>query len=163
MAKAVIKNGFFLFWGQWPSNWQTSAMTIDGFQYNCVEQYMMAEKARLFGDEETRAAILSSARPDEQKALGRKVRGFDEPTWEKARYQVVLRGTVEKYRQNSGLRHFLLSTDAEFVECSPTDRVWGIGMRRQDPGATDPKKWRGLNLLGKAITEARAIIRGESP
>lgn len=160
MDHPEIRDGYALFWGQWPSNWQMSPMELDGVQYNCVEQYMMAEKARLFGDEDARARILSSGEPREQKHLGRTVRGFDEAVWGKARYQVVLRGTIEKYRQNHELRSLLLATgEAEFVECSPTDTVWGIGMRRENPGSTDPKRWRGLNLLGKAITEARAIIR----
>jgi ribA/ribD-fused uncharacterized protein len=160
MDHPEMRDGYALFWGQWPSNWQMSAMELDGVQYNCVEQYMMAEKARLFGDEETRDRILMAAEPREQKALGRKVRGFDEAAWEKARYQIVLRGTLEKYRQNPELRSLLLATgNAVFVECAPDDTVWGIGMRRQDPGSTDPRKWRGLNLLGRAITEARTIIR----
>ncbi len=160
MEHPEIRDGYALFWGQWPSNWQVSFMTVDGVQYNCVEQYMMAEKAKFFGDEGTRSRILASGEPKEQKALGRLVKGFDEATWEKSRYDIVLRGTIEKYRQNPELRSLLLATgNAEFVECSPTDRVWGIGMRRQDPGSTDPKRWRGLNLLGKAINEARSIIR----
>ncbi len=46
----LIKNGLALFWGDWPSNWQPSPFTLDGVVYNCVEQWMMAEKARCFGD-----------------------------------------------------------------------------------------------------------------
>ena len=35
--------------------------------YSCAEHWMMAEKARLFGDEETRARIFQASKPDEMK------------------------------------------------------------------------------------------------
>lgn len=160
-----IRDGFALFWGQWPSNWEASPMNIDGVRYNCVEQYMMAEKARVFGDEAVRAKILASPHPKAQKEFGRKVRGYVDETWAAVRYAVVLRGTVEKYRQNAHLRELLLAVPdgVRFVEASPEDRIWGIGMARSDPDATDPSKWRGQNLLGKAIDEARAVVRAEFP
>ena len=40
--------------------------------YTCAEQYMMAEKARIMGNEATRAKILKSDNPEEVKALDRK-------------------------------------------------------------------------------------------
>ena len=137
-------------------------MVIDGITYNCVEQYMMAEKARLFGDRDVEAAILRASDPAEQKALGRGVRGYNDAKWAAARYAVVLKATLAKYRQNDELCNFLLATGQDtFVEASPEDTVWGIGMRRSDPDSTNPARWRGTNLLGKAITEARDIIRRE--
>lgn len=70
---------------------------------------------------------------------------------------------MEKYRQNPDLRAKLLATgDLQFVEASPDDRVWGIGLRASDPASGDPKRWRGENLLGQATTEARQILRGVS-
>ena len=38
----------------------------------------MAEKARLFGDEDALAGVLASATPLEAKRWGRRVRGFDD-------------------------------------------------------------------------------------
>lgn len=159
-----VLNGYALFWGQWPSNWEPSPMTIDAIQYGCVEQYMMAEKARVFEDMSTWAKIMNASDPKEQKSLGRQVRGFNEQKWAEVRYEIVLKGTLEKYRQNQHLLERLLAVPDEitFVEASPEDKVWGIGMRRSDPRAVDPSQWRGLNLLGKAVTEARTILRKES-
>jgi hypothetical protein len=158
----TIRGNYALFWGQWPSNWEASPFTIDGKSYTCVEQWMMAEKARLFGDTVAEARIMATADPADQKRYGRGVKGYVEDQWAAVRYQIVLRGVVEKYRQNEHLREKLLATgDLQFVEASPEDRVWGIGMRATDPGADNPRQWRGQNLLGKATTEARETIRAE--
>lgn len=38
-----------------------STFHVDGIIYNCAEQFMMAEKARIFGDNDIRAKILAVA------------------------------------------------------------------------------------------------------
>ena len=47
------------------------------------------------------------------------------------------------------------------VEASPTDRIWGIGLTADDQRATDPAAWRGHNLLGFALMQARASLRDQ--
>ena len=126
-----------------------------------AEHWMMAGKARLFGDEEIRAQILAAPTPGRAKALGRKVRGFTEEGWRANRSRIVTEGNVAKFGAHPDLRRFLLGTgDAILVEASPSDRIWGIGLAADDPRAADPRQWRGENLLGFALVEARAILRG---
>jgi len=162
MTDLTIRDGYALFWGQWPSNWEIASFTLDGRRYNCVEQYMMAEKARLFGDASALKKIMAATHPRDQKRFGRAVKGYDEQKWASVRYHVVLRATIEKYRQNEHLLEKLLATEnLTFVEASPTDKIWGIGMSADNANATRPGKWLGKNLLGKAITEARTILRKE--
>jgi ribA/ribD-fused uncharacterized protein len=61
------------------------------------------------------------------------------------------------------LREFLLSTgDRVLVEASPVDRVWGIGLAADDPRAQSPAQWRGLNLLGFALMDARDGLRAQT-
>ena len=38
-----------------------SPFTVDLVEYNCAKQFMMASKARLFGDDTALSAILASA------------------------------------------------------------------------------------------------------
>ncbi|MFG3601039.1 NADAR family protein [Micromonospora chersina] len=162
------------FWGHRPqrdgsvgtgclSQWWPAPFTVDGRTYATAEHWMMWHKATLFGDYQVAERVLDAAHPHRAKALGRQVRGFDEATWAARRYDIVVAGSVAKFRQHEELGRFLLGTgDRVLVEASPVDRVWGIGLAADDPRAADPARWRGANLLGFALMEARAALRGDA-
>ena len=140
--------------------WQPSPFSVDGDKYSCAEQYMMAEKARLFEDEEVREEIMNTSDPKMMKALGRKVRNFDPQVWDKAKYSIVLNGNYYKFTQNKEMMDFLLSTgDKILVEASPVDAIWGIGFGKENEKAKNVAMWRGQNLLGFALMEVRDEIR----
>ena len=121
---------------------------------------MMAGQAELFGDRDIREQILKCSVPKQIKALGRRVRGFDQKVWDKFKYSIVLNGNWCKFSQNRDLREFLLSTgDSVLVEASPCDAIWGIRLAASSPEARDPMKWRGQNLLGFALMEVRDELR----
>jgi len=142
------------------SQWWQSDFTFNGDQYCCMEQCMMAGKARLFDDHATLAEIMATKDPKAIKALGRKVQGFREDAWNEIKYALIVAGNVCKFTQNAQLKEFLLSTgDAVLVEASPYDRIWGIGLAAEDPLSADPAAWRGQNLLGFALMEVRDQIR----
>lgn len=161
---------YLFFWGHRPhpsgrigpsclSQWWPAPFSVDGVHYSSAEHWMMAEKARLFGDQQSAAAITAAASPKEAKALGRRVAGFDAERWAAAGFDVVVRGNVAKFGQDPALRDYLLDTgDAVLVEASPTDRVWGIGLLADDPRARRPAEWPGTNLLGFALMQARAVL-----
>ncbi|SFP47047.1 MULTISPECIES: NADAR family protein [Actinomadura] len=156
---------FLFFWGHrtpgpgYLSQWWPSPFTVDGTTYATAEHYMMAGKARLFGDEETAAAIIAASHPRRAKDLGRRVRDFDEQTWQDHRVAIVTKGNEAKFAQNKELRDYLLGTHARIlVEASPLDRVWGIGLAATDPRAEDVSAWQGENLLGFALMTARATL-----
>ncbi|HTU59535.1 MAG TPA: NADAR family protein [Polyangiales bacterium] len=146
--------------GRWClSQWYPAEFEIDGVRYPTAEHFMMAEKARLFGDAATERSILSADHPGAAKKAGRGVRGFDEATWAAARMDIVIRGNLAKFGQHSALKKFLLDThERVLAEASPTDRVWGIGLEEKDPRAAEPSAWLGLNLLGFALMQVRARL-----
>lgn len=153
---------FTFFWSGPFSQWHKSPFTIDGTIYNTAEQYMMAEKARLFGDEEMRARILAASDPRDQKALGRRVRGFDESRWNAAARKIVYRGNRAKFTTHRDLLTTLFeTTGTTLVEASPLDTIWGIGLAADDPDAGDRTKWRGTNWLGEALTRLRDALVAE--
>ncbi|CUM38137.1 Uncharacterized domain COG3236 / GTP cyclohydrolase II [Streptomyces venezuelae] len=133
---------------------------VDGVRYATAEHWMMAAKARLFGDADAERAALAARTPAEAKKAGRLVRNFDETVWRRERLGIVVEGSVHKFSSDESLRAYLLGTGTRvLVEASPMDRIWGIGLAADDPGAHDPARWRGLNLLGFALMEARDRLR----
>ena len=120
----------------------------------------MAEKARLFGDEVTLTKILSAKNPGAAKAFGREVRNFDGETWDKEKFEIVVKGNVHKFSQNPELKAFLIGTGSRvLVEASPVDKIWGIGLEQNHEHADNPLKWKGENLLGFALMAARDRIQ----
>jgi ribA/ribD-fused uncharacterized protein len=104
---------------------------VDGARYATAEHYMMAEKARLFGDDEALARVLASTTPAEAKAIGRTVRGYDDAKWAAVRGAAVVRGNVAKFGQHPALSAFLRSThERVLVEAAPRDVVWASALAR---------------------------------
>ncbi len=165
------KRELCLFWGHQPardggttksclSQWWMEDFFSINHHYLCMEQYMMAGKAELFGDQEIREQILNCSAPKEIKALGRKVQGFDQKVWDRFKYAIVLNGNWCKFSQSRSCQEFLLSTgDSVLVEASPYDSIWGIRLPAGSLEAQDPVKWRGQNLLGFALMEVRDELR----
>ncbi|WP_320773231.1 NADAR family protein [Streptomyces sp. CRN 30] len=170
-VRAGARVKYLCFWGHRPrhdgragpgclSQWWPSPFTVDGVEYATAEHWMMAGKARLFGDAAAERRVLAARHPAEAKKAGRLVRGFDEETWARERFRIVVEGSVHKFAAHAEPRGFLLATgDRVLVEASPVDRVWGIGLAAGDEAATDPERWRGPNLLGFALMAARAELR----
>ncbi len=173
LTAAVVSGArpkYLYFWGHQPqrdgqigsgalSQWWPSPFTVDGVRYRTAEHWMMAGKARLFEDEEIVPKILRARTPAEAKNLGRLVRGFDEDRWAAHRFELVVTGSTAKFEQDEQLRTYLLRTGGRvLVEASPLDRIWGIGLAADDERAGSPARWRGLNLLGFALMEARARL-----
>jgi len=88
------------------SQWYPASFVLDGQRYLHAEQYMMAAKAAMFGDEATHRAILQTIQPAAAKTLGRNVQGFDEARWQAARFDTVLRANHAKFHQNATLGAF---------------------------------------------------------
>lgn len=146
--------------GAWVlSQWAPTPFRSNGKRYATAEHWMMACKARLFKDEVREQAILEAPTPREAKALGRLVQGFNEQTWNVYRYQIVLAGTQLKFTQHLNAQDYLLSTTGLLVEASPYDRIWGVGLGMGHPDLPFPSRWRGLNLLGYALTHFRWELR----
>ncbi|MEM6298226.1 MAG: NADAR family protein [Bacteroidota bacterium] len=159
---------FLFFWGHQRSNeltkscfsqWYESSFVVNEVEYLTAEHYMMAEKALLFGDKTIYEEIIHSKKAGEAKALGRKVSGFDQKVWEEHRFEVVVKGNFHKFSQNPELAQFLKDTGSRvLVEASPVDTIWGIGLPQDSENASNPRNWRGLNLLGYALMEVRDAL-----
>jgi len=153
---------FTFFWKSRLSQWHHAPFVVGGVSFTHAEQFMMYAKALLFGDRDAADRILKAPTPREQQAIGRTVRGFDEAVWMLFREGVVYAANHARFSQNPEQRELLLATKGTtLVEASPHDQVWGIGLAADDPRASDRSQWRGLNLLGQALTRVREALLWE--
>ena len=144
------------------SQWYPSDFMIDGIRYNCAEQYMMAEKAAVFGDKAIWYEIMACDNPEVIKKLGRRVGNFSPELWDAICRDIVKRGNIAKFSQNPELKKIQLSTgDKIIAEASPYDRIWGIGLDADDPDACCPELWKGENRLGFILMEVRDILKSK--
>jgi ribA/ribD-fused uncharacterized protein len=155
-----ITDNYVFFWSGIYSQWHKAPMVIDKVEYNSCEQYMMHQKALLFEDIEIAELIMKESNPREQKKYGRMIKNFDKSVWEKNCLAIVYEGNLAKFTQNSDLMVSMLSTgDRIFVEASPLDNIWGIGLEENAEGIEDPSYWLGLNLLGQALNLVKNKIK----
>ena len=154
---------YVLFWKKTCfSQWHPCKFVIDGIEYNCAEQYMMAEKARLFKDSETESKIMEADHPRKQKELGRLVSNFNKELWDARAREIVYEGNKAKFSQNLSFKEELMKTGTlTLVEASGFDQIWGIGLFEEDDRCLDQSTWQGLNWLGEVLTKVRDDFRSE--
>lgn len=141
------------------SNWYLSDFSLGSIQYSSMEQYMMYQKALLFGDMEIAEQILDTVNVGKIKALGRAVRNYEDILWNGMRQIIVYQGLIEKFQQNNVLKEKLLATQNHILaECAVQDRIWGIGLSMKDERRLDLNKWQGQNLLGFSLMRVRTGI-----
>lgn len=169
-----MTNEYNFFWGhqfgdyRQFSNWYCTKgqlFTPDGHTVDCVEAYMMREKALLFKDYEAAEDVLDNhTDPRKCKFIGRRVKNFRQDIWDYKKEGIVYDGCLQKFRFNEDLKEVLLGTEGIIVEASATDAIWGIGFnekraREHLANEDDIEFLWGHNLLGKILTTVRSVIR----
>src|SRR5690349_9165048 len=79
------------------SQWYPAAFTVDHVTYKTTEHWMMAHKALLFNDDDAFRQILSAEKPGEVKAIGRRIKRFDEKKWNDNKFEIVTQGNIHKF------------------------------------------------------------------
>ena len=140
------------------SNFYPCEFEFNDKMFNFSEQCFMYQKALLFNDFEIAEQILNETDVRQIKALGRKVKDFDNELWDKHKEDFMYNACYAKFSQNDELKDFLLNTgNREIVEASPVDNIWGTGFS-SDRAMENIDKW-GQNLLGKTLMKVRAELR----
>jgi ribA/ribD-fused uncharacterized protein len=132
-----------------------------GHVFNCAEQFMMASKASLF-DPEMIDHILQETNPAQHRTLGRRIKNFDQTKWDTYCQDIVILGNYLKFSQNMKLCDTILDTGSStLVEGSPLDRIWGVGLKYNNPLIHDKRNWRGENKLGTCLMKVREILQNK--
>lgn len=147
------KNGYL-------GNWYDSPFVLEEIQFKNSEQYLMWGKAKLFQDNKIAEEILKTSDPIRMKKLGQQVRGFEQIKWDDNKFHIMCTALTAKFSQNPELLKCILATNNMIlVEASPFDKIWGIGMDFKEAVQTEQAKWRGENLLGKALMKVRDELK----
>ena len=125
--------------------WSPSLFAVDDVPYSCAEQYMMAEKTRVFQDHRVVGLIMSSPSPSTRKRIGRGVRNFDSSVGDRKKPSAVLSAIYRQiHAESSHEKNHLLSFDNQpLAESNPLDPVWGNGLRADGPRANNPRQEGG--------------------
>lgn len=152
---------FVFFWKVGKSNdylsqWYPRTFTLEGIEYETVEQYVLAKKALLFDDLTIYKEIMAEPDPAKCRKLGKRISGIDPKKWDECKSEIMYRGNLAKFSCNYDLQDALLKTgDAILAKASPEDGIWGIGREWDNPKAQNPTTWKGDNLLGEALMRVR--------
>lgn len=128
------------------------------------EKAIMLCKAAVMGDRASWELIKAAADPLTAKGLRRSVEPWDEERWTTVVCAVAFSVVWQKFAKTPALLPVLLATgDSFIVEATRADKVWGIGLDKGDARIAVPGQWKGTNVLGWALMEARDALRRSVP
>lgn len=160
-----IINNYVFFYTNWLSNFHVSDFTdpASGIKFLTTEQAYMWYKASFFNDRESLNKLsVYGLHATVAKKYGSEVKNYNDDAWEFMRYKYMVYVNYLKYSQSEELKQKLIDTNEMIlVEASPIDLTWGIGYdeKTSDSILIDESKWKGRNLLGKAIMEVRDLLQ----
>jgi ribA/ribD-fused uncharacterized protein len=154
-------NGFTFFFTEQSllSNFSPASFKCDEKKYICSEQFLLEQKAVLFGDDTTAGKIMAAKDPYTIKRLSRDIKNIDDGKCKAQGPHMLKKGLLAKFSQNEEHKHFLLETgETTLVECNPSDKRWSCGLHMNDPNRCDRDKWKGENWLGQLLEDIRTSL-----
>uniref|UniRef100_A0A8R1DXX9 NADAR domain-containing protein n=1 Tax=Caenorhabditis japonica TaxID=281687 RepID=A0A8R1DXX9_CAEJA len=127
-------------------------------EFRFSEQYFMYQKSIFANDPLSAEKVLKADEPLKMKKIGRalKMSREDLDRWSTVSRDVMYRACLEKFSQSEPHRLSLFRTHGmNLVEASPFDKVWGIGLSKDDQRAENPETWMGTNWLGQVLNRVR--------
>ena len=118
----------------------------------------MAQKAKIFKDQEAQAKVMAESEPVVIKQLGKNIKGFDEVQWRSEAQQIMETGLRAKFSQNQYLAKTLLETGTKHILEASTDPYWGAGVTLHSDQLFESRAWTGENVLGKALMKVRSDL-----
>ena len=87
------------------------------------------------------------------KALAEQVVSYNDDIWKTMLPSIIGVAIREKFIQNNDLKESLISCKKKImVFATPTDKLLGVGLNREEVLNTPEADWPGENLLGKTLT-----------
>lgn len=150
--KSMEENGYM-------NSWYEATFYAEGKRFFCCEQYVLYKKALMFHDDYHANKIIESQDRKEILNYAKDIKNYVDKVWNARRVAVMYRGNLYKFQQNPPLKQALLETgDAPLALLGKNDKVFGIGLNKEDTRIYNMSKWDGLNLMGFVLMEVRDAL-----
>lgn len=164
-----MKKEYILFYGySYPfSNFHTTiseeTFEYEGEQCKCSEQAYVLAKAIEMKDIQTENKIREAIKENTfsasfYKNLSKKIKGNIE-IWDSVKYDKMVEILKLKF-EIPRLKYQLKKTGDKILVESSRDLYWGSGYYEKEKYAEIEEKWKGKNMLGKALMEVRDFYFG---
>ncbi|KAH7382212.1 hypothetical protein BKA66DRAFT_570507 [Pyrenochaeta sp. MPI-SDFR-AT-0127] len=145
------------------SPWWRYRFEVKGVTYKKAGQYIMAEKARAFGDKKTLQKILEAETTEDLKSLGDNINGVEQKSWRRRASRIARNANVYKFTSDDTesrdlLRRLKNLGDRELVFADPSDATLGIGFSVAEAKEVDKVQW-GANVFGKSLDTVRNLVK----
>jgi len=130
------------------ANYSNHGFYKDNVFYKTVEHFYQSKK---FLDIELQKKVINAETPKEASNIGRDRNNKLRDNWSNIKQDIMLKGVLEKFRQNKDILIKLLNTGTEeIIENTVDEYYWGCG-----------KDKSGENNFGKILFKAREILKKE--
>ena len=136
------------------SNFYQCDIVIDGKKYMSVEHYFQSQKC-YFAEDQNAIKRMSGAKSSLQcKQIGDSVI-VNSDEWLAEAKREMYKGMKAKFHQNEYARNFLQATGKNHLAEATANKVWGTGLKLNDPNNSMRNKWTGQNVTGEILTKLR--------
>ena len=142
------------------SNLYPAEFIVNGQTYICALQYTEHQKALLFGDEENIRKIFVATYPEEIEIY--KSNDGNKEKLEQHEEQILFDAALHKFRYFPKLKKLLLRTGDLPLGFVIADIRYGTGVKMSSARALDRNLWAGENRCGRALMQAREILKKET-
>lgn len=124
-------------------------------EFATCKQYYEWCKARFFDDPVAGKEIEEALNAKEATNAGRKVKGFDEATWQTVARSFMYMSNYMKFKRNEILKEKLMDSHPRRLVFVDAGKIWGVQVDLGAPHVDDHTKWQGSNALGDILTRLR--------
>lgn len=129
---------------------------VDGYYYDSVEQYVLAQKALLFNNKQIYDRIMNPNRNIELEELNNQIENYSIEKWISVLNDILLKGNLAKFSQDETLKHYLLKS--KYLTDEKDRHIFNKAERE----FLNKSNLKEEKFLGKALFKTKEILKKET-
>ena len=130
-------------------------IVVNGKTFVCNEQFIVHEKAKMFGDMASASQVMQMTNPLKMKHLGGNIENYEHQRWKQNSVKIIASCNQIKYESHPAAMKVLMATGHKTIGEATASREWGIGININNDECLDTSKWTGANKMGKILMKIR--------